>query len=180
MSTLPAQLRGPILDAHPVVVGRRRRELLLIGASAVIPLVAALAISVAVPHPSLLLLVALAVGGVGVVALMVMPRYEITVMLVALYLGLLDGPVKLGNAGHGHSVTSVVRDILISAVAVGGLLRLSQSGKRVKLPALAAWPLAFAAIVVVEAFNPRTHGILKALGGFGSSSSGFRSSSSAI
>jgi hypothetical protein len=166
MSALPVQVPGPILDAHPVVVERRRRELLMIGASAVIPLALALAISVAVPHPSLLLLVALAAGGLAVVVLMAMPRYEITVMLVALYIGLLDGPVKLGNSGHGHSVTSVVRDVLIAAVALGGLLRLSQSGKRVKLPPLAAWPLALAALVVVEAFNPKTHGILKALGGF--------------
>jgi hypothetical protein len=38
--------------------------------------------------------------------------------------------------------------------------------ERLRFPALAGWVVAFVMLVVVEAFNPKTAGILKALGGF--------------
>ena len=109
-------------------------------------------------------MVAIVVGGLCVVALMVIPRYEVSLAIVALYLGLLDGPVKLGSGSH--TVASAVRDVLIGAVVVGALLRLAVSRERIRLPAMAAWPLAFIAVVAVEAFNPNTAGISKVLGGF--------------
>lgn len=164
MSTFPARMSGPIGGAHPVVLNRRIRELVLIGASALIPLALGLAISIAVPNPSFLLLLALAVGGLGIVALMASPNYAMTLTIVVLYLGLLEGPVKLGSGAH--ATAAVVRDVLIAAISLGALLRLLVSRERVKLPAMGAWVLAFVALVLIEAFNPKTNGLLKTLGGF--------------
>jgi len=153
--------------SHPVVIDRRLRELLLVGLSAVVPAVAALAIIVELPNASVanaLLVLAIIAAAVGLVALIVSTRYEITVTLVALYLGLLDGPVKLGLSGG--ELTHAVRNILILAVCIGALLRIVVRRESVRLPPLSAWVFAFVAVVVLEAFNPKTEGILKVLGGF--------------
>jgi hypothetical protein len=164
MTTTPARLSGPSRGVHPVVLNRRIRELLLLGASIVVPLAAALAISVAVPNPNVTQLLVLAVGVLAVVALIVSPRYEVTITVIVLYLGLLDGPVKLGIGGH--TTVSAVRDVLIGAVCLGAILRLLVTRARVTVPPLTAWVAAYVAIVLVEALNPHTHGITKALGGF--------------
>ena len=95
---------------------------------------------------------------------MLSPRYEVSVVILALYLGLLEGPVKLGSGGH--EPRPVVRDVLIFAVGLGALLRLVVKKERVRLPPLSAWVLAFVALVLVEAFNPNTAGLIKVLGGF--------------
>jgi hypothetical protein len=155
---------GPLGGAHPVVLRRRVRELLLIGATAVIPLALALGISVAVPNPSFVLVFGLMIGALGIVALMLNTRLEVSLVIVALYLGLLEGPVKLGSGGH--ELASVVRDVLIMAVVAGAILRLSAKRQRVELPPLTAWVMAFVLLVLIEAFNPQTQGITKILGGF--------------
>ncbi len=46
------------------------------------------------------------------------------------------------------------------------MLRLLARRERIQLPPLSAWVLGFVGIVLIEAFNPKTHGILKILGGF--------------
>ena len=157
----PSASRGGV---HPAVRNRRLRDLALLAGSILIPLALALAISVEVSRPSIGALLGLAVGTVCVAALITSTRYELTVAVVVLYLGLLDGPVKLGIGGH--EAASAVRDILIFAVALGAVMRLMVSRGRVELPALSAWVFAFIALVLVESFNPKTHGLLKVLGGF--------------
>jgi hypothetical protein len=164
MSAIPARLAGFGDGAHPAVVNSRVRELALLGASVVVPLALALGLSIAVPNPNLGLTLALMVGAIGVIALMVSPRYEVTVTVVMLYLGLLDGPVKLGIGGH--ETVSAVRDVLIGAVCVGAILRLLVNRQRLLLPTMSLWVLAYVAVVFGEAFNPHTDGILKSLGGF--------------
>jgi len=163
MSAFAARMPG-LGDSHPAVLDRRIRELLLIGASALIPLALALAISLEVAHPNFLLLFGLIAGGLGVIALVASDRYPVTLTLIVLYLGLLEGPVKLGSGAHEEA--SVIRDVLIFAVCLGAILRLLVKRESIKLPPLSAWALAYAAVVLVEAFNPNTHGILKILGGF--------------
>jgi len=164
MSAAPARLSSTRERVHPAVRSRRVRELALLGAGAVIPLVCALVISVEVPNLSIGLLLGIGVGVLCVISLMVSTRYEFTVMAVALYLGLLDGPVKLGIGGH--ETVSAIRDILIGAVGLGAVLRLLVRRERLTLPPLSAWVLAFVAVVLSEAFNPHTHGLTKSLGGF--------------
>ncbi len=167
MSTPPyPSLASRAGAGHPTVLNRRARERLLVFITALIPFVLALAISVETPHPSvkeIVEVVLLIVGAVGVVALMASVRYTITLSLLVLYLGLLDGPVKLEAA---NKLASGFRDILIVAIALGMLMRVSVRKTRVSIPPLAGWVLAFIAVALVEALNPDTHGVLKAIGGY--------------
>ncbi|HEV3047138.1 MAG TPA: hypothetical protein VGY13_07225 [Solirubrobacteraceae bacterium] len=164
MSAAPARLSGAGAGAHPLVSSRRTRGLLQILAAGVAPLVVALAISVEVSSPNTLLLVGIAIGVLAIVGLMSSPRYELTMLSVALYLGLLDGPVKLGIGGH--EAVSAVRDVLIAAISAGALARLFTKRERIPLPPLSAWVFVYVAVVLTEAFNPNTHGLTKTLGGF--------------
>lgn len=165
MSAVPARLLGPRWETHPVVRSRRVTGWLLVAASAVVPALIALAITVEMPHPSYVLVIAVLLGVAAVGALLISTRYEVTVTIVALYLGMLDGPVKLSVAG-GHQTVSAARDVLIFSVVLGALLRLLTKRERITLPPLSVWVALFVATVLVEAFNPATHGIVKALGGF--------------
>lgn len=163
--TLPEmRLPGPLRGAHPAVLERNVRGLLLLGAVGILALGCALAITTQVPDPDPLLLLAGTVGALAVLALAISTRYEVTLALLALYLGLLDGPVKLvSNAG---TAASVARDVLILAISLGALLRVAVARERLRLPPLTGWVLAFVALVLAEAANPNTHGVLKILGGF--------------
>jgi hypothetical protein len=147
------------------VLDRRIRDLLLAGLAGVVaPAAIALGITVEFPNLNVLLVVAIIAGLAGVVALMKSSRLEVTVTLLAIYLGLLDGPVKLGLGAH--EVTAAIPDILIGAVCLGAVLRILLSRERVRMPPLSAWVLAFIGTVLIEAFNPKTAGILKVVGGF--------------
>jgi hypothetical protein len=151
---------------HPTVLSRRARERLLVCMTALVPLVIALMISVETPNPSVKEIVEvllLILGMVGVVGLMASARYTLTLALLVVYLGLLDGPVKLEAA---DKLASGFRDILIIAIGLGMLMRVSVRKTRVTLPPLAGWVLAFVAVALVEGLNPDTHGFLKALGGW--------------
>jgi len=118
-----------------------------------------------VSKPNLPLALAAIVGALGVIALIVSARLDVTVTLLVIYLGLLNGPIKLSSGGYG-SATSAVQNVLVFAVALGALLRVLAKRERVRLPPLSGWVLAFVGVVVLEAFNPKTHGLLHTLGGF--------------
>lgn len=166
MSTPYPNLSGRGGWDHPDVRAWRTRELLLAGVGAFVPLVLALAISVAMPKPtvgSVVLVAGAALGAVGVVMLMVSTRYAVTLALLALYLGLLDGPIKLESASKA---ASALRDVLIAAVVIGMIMRIPLKKERLSMPSLSGWVLAFVAVVLIEALNPHTSGILKSLGGY--------------
>ncbi|HTZ65326.1 MAG TPA: hypothetical protein VMB51_14575 [Solirubrobacteraceae bacterium] len=144
----------------------RARERLLVGLGALIPLALALAISIEMPKPSVgqaVVMIGITLGVAAVVALVLSTRYAVTLTLLVLYLGLLEGPIKLE---HPSRFSSGIRDVLILAIVIGMLARLTLKRERVTLPPLSAWPLAFVAVVVVEALNPDTHGALKVIGGY--------------
>jgi hypothetical protein len=164
MSSLPAAAPPRWEGSHPVVAARRRRELLNTTATALAALVVGLVLSIEIKNGSVALVLLVAVGLVGLGALVTYPRLQVTVTVAALYLGLLEGPVKLGFGGH--ELTSVMRDVVIFGAALGAILRILARRESVRLPPLSAWVLAWWALVLVEAFNPKTHGITKALGGF--------------
>jgi len=148
------------------VFGQRAREYLLLCLSALIPLVLALAISLHMPKPSVgsvVAVIGITLGAAGVVALMLSTRYAVTLTLLALYLGLLDGPVKLESASK---LASGVRDVLIIAIGLGMLMRLQLKRERVRMPPLSGWVLAFVVVAVIQALNPHTNGILKIIGGY--------------
>ena len=163
MNTPGLRLAGPSAGAHPALTSRRMHDLLVTGATGLIVLLLAMGISVEVPKPNPVLVGGLILGVVGILALMISTRYEVTLTLVTLYLGLLDGPVKLLSAS---TAASAIRDVLIFAVVIGMLARLSVSRQGVKMPPLSGWVVAFVAAVLVQAFNPDTGSILKVLGGF--------------
>lgn len=89
-------------------------------------------------------------------------RVDRSLLILGLYLGLLDGYLKLRT---GNSFITLGRDVLIAAIALGALLRLMHSGQRVLVPPLGGLVLSFAAIVLVEMFNPRAPGISAGLAG---------------
>jgi hypothetical protein len=163
MSTPGAHAAGPLGEPHPAVLGRRIRGLLLPGAAGGLALAAALAVSLQVPDPNAFLALAIVLGALGVVVLAGSTRYAATLTLLALYLGLLDGPVKLESAS---TAASAVRNVLIFAIALGMGVRLLVGRRRVSLPPLSGWVLAFVAVMLAEAFNPDTGSFLKVLGGF--------------
>jgi hypothetical protein len=163
MSAPHPRLAAPSVGAHPAVVQRRIADLTLIGCAGLIALAVALGIAIAVPNPNFPLALGLALGALAILALACNARLEVSVALLALYLGLLDGPVKLLAA---NQAASAVRDVLIFAVVLGALVRLLARRERVALPPLSGWVLAFVALVLAEAFNPNTLGTLKILGGF--------------
>lgn len=161
---MPApRLAGPPGGWHPAVRDRRLREAFTFSVVGLLTVAGAIAIAIAVPKPSPVLALAATLGALGVLALVISPRYEVSLALLALYLGLLDGPVKLLSASQ---FASAIRDILILAIVLGMVARAVVARERVRLPPLAGWVLAFVAVVLVEAANPGTHGVLKAIGGF--------------
>ena len=122
MSTPYPYLPTPIGRTRPATpLGQRIREPLLLGLAGLIPLAIALGITVAMPKPNYALVLGLVFGLLAVVALASHSRLEVTVSLLALYLGLLDGPIKLFAY---NQAASAIRDVLIAAIAVGALLRL--------------------------------------------------------
>src|SRR5207248_4595831 len=162
---LGARASGPGETVHPALLDRRTRELLLVGLAGVaLPALVAFGVTVGFPHRSLPVVLAIIAGAVAVVALITSTRLEVTVAILAVYLCLLNGPVKLGLGAH--ELTASVPDILIGAVCLGAILRMLIRRERVRMPPLSAWVLAFVAIVLIEALNPKTAGVLKVLGGF--------------
>lgn len=89
-------------------------------------------------------------------------RVDQTLVAFALYLGLLDGYVKLRT---GNPVVTLARDVLIIATATGVLLRAAQGRERLVLPPLAGFVVAFSAVVLVEVANPDGRGLAASFAG---------------
>lgn len=152
-----------LAGTHPAVRRRQVSELLVTAAAGLTALLIAAGIAAQVSRPNFVLTGVLVLGGLAVVALVISTRYEVTVTLVALYLGLLDGPAKLLSASQA---ASAARDVLIFAIVLGMVLRLLVRREPVRLPPLIGWVIAFVGIVVIQAANPETSGLLKIVGGF--------------
>lgn len=165
MSTPPWRVTGGGPGAfHPATANRRISELGTVALAGVIPAVLGLAITIGLPGVSLFLVLAAIAAVLAIVALMTNARLEVTVALLVLYLGLLDGPAKL--LFGGHEIGASVRNVLILAVGLGALMRIVVNRQRVRMPPLSGWVFAFIGVAVIEIFNPRTEGVLKILGGF--------------
>jgi hypothetical protein len=164
MSPAHTRTAAPAGAVHPAVLDRRIREFLLALVAVAVPIAVALAITIAVPNPNVVLAVAVIGGVIAAVALIASSRLEITVTVLAIYCGMLDGPVKLLSGGG--TATSALRNVLIFGVALGAILRLVVKRERITLPAMSGWIIGLFALVLVEAFNPQTGGVLKFIGGF--------------
>jgi hypothetical protein len=148
---------------HPAVLKSRRAENFTLALVGLGLLVMGMAVTVAVPDPSLVTTVGLLLGTFGLMTLAVSSRYEITLALLALYLGLLDGFIKLSS---NSQAASGIRDVLIAAISLGAIVRIASTRGRIRLPPLSGWVIAFATLVLTEAFNPHTGGLTKTAGGF--------------
>ena len=89
-------------------------------------------------------------------------RVDRSLAALGLYLGLLDGYIKLKT---GSPFVTLGRDVLVAAIAGGALLRAMLSSKPLPLPPLGGFVLAFCAVVIVEMFNPLGPGLIFAVGG---------------
>jgi hypothetical protein len=149
--------------AHPAILGRRKQELLAGFLAAAIPLFLALAIAVKVPDPNFFLAAGVIFVMLALVAFAASTRYEVTLTILVLYFGLLDGVIKLETA---NQLVSSLRDLMIIALCAGVLVRVVIRREKIELPPLSGWVIAFVVLVLVEAANPHTFGILKVVGGF--------------
>ncbi len=166
MSSRPHPSGAP-LSVHPAVLDRRIRDLLVMVIAALVPAAIAIGIIVQTPHATVsaaILTLAAIAGVVALYLLIVSSRLEVTVTVVVLYLALLDGPVKLG-LGTGE-LSHGLRNVLILAICLGMVLRMFVNREPLKWPPLIGWVAAFVGLVVIEAFNPKTHGFLHVIGGF--------------
>ena len=89
-------------------------------------------------------------------------RYERTLGVFALYLGLLDGFLKLKK---GSTVATLGRDVLLYAIAAGALLRFALSRRPVLIPKLALGVVAWVVICFAQVLNPVVPSIAHALAG---------------
>jgi hypothetical protein len=149
---------------HPVVLERRLQDVMLLALTAAVPAITATAVTIALPNENILALLAIIVGLVATVALMVSSRLEVTVALIAIYLGMIDGPIKLLLGGR--ELTASFQDVIILAVSAGALMRIMMRRERVRLPELSGWVIAWVVLVLVNAFNPKTGSLLHVVGGF--------------
>jgi hypothetical protein len=164
MNAPELRLPSGAADWHPSVTGRRINEGVVVAVAGLLCVGIALGIALDMPKPNYPLVVGGIVGLVALVALVTSPRLELTVGGLVFYLGCLNGPLKLiSSTGH---VGSAIQDVLIIAILVGMLLRQLFSGNPWRLPPLGGLVLAFVAVVVLEAFNPKTLNVLKVGAGF--------------
>ncbi len=163
MRLLPVDPAGGPWRSHPAVLSRRREDWLLTGLAAGVPLLIALGIALKVPDPNFLLAGGVIVLAVGLTALAASARYEVSLAILALYLGLVDGVVKLETA---NQAVSILRDVMIASICVGALARMVVRHEKFRPPPLSGWVIAFVTLTLVEAFNPNTLGLLKVFGGF--------------
>ncbi|MEA2269600.1 MAG: hypothetical protein QOC64_2210, partial [Solirubrobacteraceae bacterium] len=147
-----------------IAVTRRSNDVgALLGPTALCGLLIAftLAVTTRVPDPSALSTLAL----VGVLAvggwMFVSERYALSLAVLCLYLGLLDGFLKMAT---GHQVTTLGRDVLLYGIVGGALARIAVRKTALALPPLTGWVLAFALIVLVGALNPGSYPLVHALG----------------
>jgi hypothetical protein len=89
-------------------------------------------------------------------------RTGVALAIVLLYLGLLDGYLRLRS---GHANLTLARDVLLYAVAGGVLVRAVVTGRRLELPPLSGWVLAFVVVVGVQVANPAAQSLGTSLAG---------------
>jgi hypothetical protein len=88
-------------------------------------------------------------------------RYEWTLAILMLYLGLADGFLKLST---GVQEATLVRDLLFYAIATGALVRVAVRRETITLPPLSGWVIAWLAVVIVQLANPDNGTLLHSVG----------------
>jgi hypothetical protein len=106
-------------------------------------------------------------GGVGLVGFLCAAawmffseRYALTLAVLTLYLGLVDGYLKL-HTGSGYA--TLTRDALLYAICFGLLARAVVRRERIPLPPLTGMLVAYVLLVVLQLANPGTGGLERGL-----------------
>jgi hypothetical protein len=89
-------------------------------------------------------------------------RTALALALLMLYLGLLDGYLKLST---GSNYVTFVRDALLFAIALGVLVRAVAERKPLSAPPLSMWVIAFVVIVFAQLLNPHDGTLYHSLAG---------------
>lgn len=89
-------------------------------------------------------------------------RTSLALALLSLYLGLLDGYLKLAT---GSSVVTFVRDALLYGLVVGLLVRSIARRAPLRAPPLSGWVIAFVVFVLVQLVNPHGGSLVHSLAG---------------
>ncbi len=105
---------------------------------------------------------ALAVAGFAVlsVALVFTERHGLTLAVFLLYVGLLDGFLKLKS---GTELPTLGRDVLLYAIAIGMVIRATLRKEPIDVPPLTGWVVAFVAVVLVQLLNPANQSLSHSL-----------------
>ena len=134
-------------------------------AASAVPFICAAAIAVVVATrvtaPSIGLSIGVAVGLAVAVWMFFTERMELPLVVLLLYLGLLDGYLKLKT---NSSLITIGRDALLYAILLGFLVRAMLRRQPLRLPPLSGWVLAFTAVVLVQAANPASQGLVHTIG----------------
>jgi len=97
----------------------------------------------------------------GVIAgLLVTRRTQLALAVLMIYLGLLDGYLKLAT---GVAAVTLVRDVLLFASVVGLLVRAREA--HLRAPPLSLWVGGFVVLVLVQIFNPHGGTLVHSLAG---------------
>jgi hypothetical protein len=107
-------------------------------------------------------MIALLVVVGGSVAMAWTRRTSLALAVLMLYLGLLDGYLKLAS---GSSSVALIRDALLYAIVAGMLVRGQVERRPVSWPPLSGWIVAYVVSVLVQIANPSGGTILHSLAG---------------
>jgi hypothetical protein len=89
-------------------------------------------------------------------------RYERTLAVFALYLGLFDGFLKLKT---GSTIATLGRDVLLYSIVAGALVRLALRRQPIRMPKLSVAVIVWVVICLAEVLNPVVPSITHALAG---------------
>jgi hypothetical protein len=123
---------------------------------------AAGALAVSMLHHTTLKGVAVAIVVVGSLWFATTRHTQLALAVLMLYLGLLDGYLKLAT---GSGAVTFVRDAFLFALVIGLFVRATVQGKRLPLPPLSGWLIAFSVLVLVQLANPQAGTLVHSLAG---------------
>jgi hypothetical protein len=127
---------------------------------ALVPAALAVAVSLAVASWSPAIALA-GLGGAAVVAYLAASRHlGRNLAIFGLYLGLVDGWLRLRT---GNEDLTLARDALLYSIVAGGLLRLAIEKRPVRFPPLSGWVVAFVLVVLAQLANPNNGSLLHSL-----------------
>jgi hypothetical protein len=123
------------------------------GALATVGILVLVGLTIAVQLPLATPPAALATAAVlAVVAWMVVSeRYEWSLAILMVYIGLADGYLKLTT---GVAAVTLLRDLLLYAIVAGALIRFAVRRESPSFPPLTGWVVAWLMVIAIQIANP--------------------------